>query len=55
MSQASDALKAAGFKLGGITNQVARYTEPLLKGINRGESGNITGIGHHHLLRTVGR
>lgn len=28
-----DALKAAGFKLGCITNKVARYTEPLLKGI----------------------
>lgn len=28
-----DALKAAGFRLGCITNKVARYTEPLLKGI----------------------
>src|ERR1019366_7970907 len=31
--QGLDALKAAGFKLGCITNKVARYTEPLLKGI----------------------
>lgn len=28
-----DALRAAGFRLGCITNKVARYTEPLLKGI----------------------
>lgn len=28
-----DALKTAGFKLGCITNKVARYTEPLLKGV----------------------
>ena len=28
-----DALKAAGFRLGCITNKVARYAEPLLKGI----------------------
>jgi phosphoglycolate phosphatase len=28
-----EAMKAAGFKLGCITNKVARYTEPLLKGI----------------------
>ncbi len=28
-----DALKAAGFRLGCITNKVARYTEPLLQGI----------------------
>ncbi len=28
-----DAMKAAGFRLGCITNKVARYTEPLLKGI----------------------
>jgi phosphoglycolate phosphatase len=28
-----DALKAAGFRLGCITNKAARYTEPLLKGI----------------------
>jgi len=28
-----DALKSAGFRLGCITNKVARYTEPLLKGI----------------------
>lgn len=28
-----DALKAAGYRLGCITNKVARYTEPLLKGI----------------------
>jgi phosphoglycolate phosphatase len=27
-----DAMKAAGFRLGCITNKVARYTEPLLKG-----------------------
>ena len=26
-------MKAAGFRLGCITNKVARYTEPLLKGI----------------------
>ena len=31
--QGLDAMKAAGFKLGCITNKVARYTEPLLKGI----------------------
>ena len=29
-----DQMKAAGFRLGCITNKVARYTEPLLKGIN---------------------
>ena len=29
-----DAMKAAGFRLGCITNKVARYTEPLLKGID---------------------
>ncbi len=28
-----DAMKAAGFKLGCITNKLARYTEPLLDGI----------------------
>jgi len=28
-----EALKTAGFKLGCITNKVARYTEPLLRGI----------------------
>ncbi|MBI1174434.1 MAG: phosphoglycolate phosphatase [Sideroxydans sp.] len=28
-----DAMKTAGFRLGCITNKVARYTEPLLKGI----------------------
>jgi phosphoglycolate phosphatase len=28
-----DALKAAGFKLGCVTNKVARYTEPLLQGV----------------------
>lgn len=28
-----DAMKAAGFKLGCITNKLARYTEPLLNGI----------------------
>jgi len=28
-----EALKAAGFRLGCITNKVARYTEPLLKGL----------------------
>ncbi|HXU92844.1 MAG TPA: phosphoglycolate phosphatase [Gallionella sp.] len=28
-----DEMKAAGFRLGCITNKVARYTEPLLKGI----------------------
>jgi phosphoglycolate phosphatase len=27
-----DALRAAGFRLGCITNKVARYTEPLLRG-----------------------
>lgn len=31
--EALDAMKAAGFRLGCITNKVARYTEPLLKGI----------------------
>ncbi|OIR01393.1 phosphoglycolate phosphatase [mine drainage metagenome] len=31
--QGLDAMKAAGFKLGCITNKLARYTEPLLKGI----------------------
>ncbi|BBI98610.1 phosphoglycolate phosphatase, bacterial [Ferrigenium kumadai] len=31
--QGLDAMKAAGFKLGCITNKIARYTEPLLKGI----------------------
>ena len=28
-----DAMRAAGFRLGCITNKVARYTEPLLEGI----------------------
>lgn len=28
-----DAMKAAGYRLGCITNKLARYTEPLLKGI----------------------
>ncbi|MEO8343005.1 MAG: phosphoglycolate phosphatase [Gallionella sp.] len=28
-----DAMRTAGFRLGCITNKVARYTEPLLKGI----------------------
>jgi phosphoglycolate phosphatase len=28
-----DAMKAAGFRLGCITNKVARYTEPLLEGV----------------------
>jgi phosphoglycolate phosphatase len=28
-----DALRAAGFRLGCITNKLARYTEPLLKGL----------------------
>lgn len=28
-----DAMRAAGFRLGCITNKVARYTEPLLKGL----------------------
>lgn len=28
-----DAMKAAGFRLGCITNKLARYTEPLLKGL----------------------
>ena len=28
-----DAMRAAGFRLGCITNKLARYTEPLLKGI----------------------
>lgn len=32
-----DAMKAAGFRLGCITNKVARYTEPLLKGIDLGK------------------
>ena len=31
--QGLDAMQAAGFRLGCITNKVARYTEPLLKGI----------------------
>jgi phosphoglycolate phosphatase len=31
--QGLDAMKAAAFRLGCITNKVARYTEPLLKGI----------------------
>jgi phosphoglycolate phosphatase len=31
--QGLDQMKAAGFRLGCITNKVARYTEPLLKGI----------------------
>src|ERR1035437_9949129 len=31
--QGLDEMKAAGFRLGCITNKVARYTEPLLKGI----------------------
>lgn len=31
--QGLDAMKAAGFRLGCITNKAARYTEPLLKGI----------------------
>ena len=31
--QRLDAMKAAAFRLGCITNKVARYTEPLLKGI----------------------
>jgi phosphoglycolate phosphatase len=31
--QGLDAMKAAGFRLGCITNKVARYTEPLLQGI----------------------
>jgi phosphoglycolate phosphatase len=30
--QGLDAMKVAGFRLGCITNKVARYTEPLLKG-----------------------
>ena len=30
--QGLDEMKAAGFRLGCITNKVARYTEPLLKG-----------------------
>ena len=33
-----DAMKAAGFRLGCITNKVERYTKPLLKGI---------GLAHH--------
>jgi len=33
VKQGLDEMKAAGFKLGCITNKVARYTEPLLKGI----------------------
>jgi phosphoglycolate phosphatase len=31
--QGLDQMKAAGFRLGCITNKVARYTEPLLKGV----------------------
>ncbi len=32
-----EAMKAAGYRLGCITNKVARYTEPLLKGIGLAE------------------
>lgn len=32
-----DAMRAAGFRLGCITNKVARYTEPLLKGLGLAE------------------
>jgi phosphoglycolate phosphatase len=33
VSAGLDAMKDAGFRLGCITNKVARYTEPLLKGL----------------------
>jgi phosphoglycolate phosphatase len=33
VSAGLDAMKAAGFRLGCITNKAARYTEPLLKGV----------------------
>lgn len=32
-----ESMKAAGFRLGCITNKVARYTEPLLKGLGLNE------------------
>ncbi len=32
-----ESMKAAGFRLGCITNKVARYTEPLLKGLGLSE------------------
>ncbi|MGA7749173.1 MAG: phosphoglycolate phosphatase [Gallionella sp.] len=32
-----DAMKAAGFRLGCVTNKLARYTEPLLKGAGLAE------------------
>jgi len=38
VAEGLEALKAAGFRLGCITNKVARYTEPLLKG---------TGLAHY--------
>lgn len=34
VSAGLQAMKAAGFRLGCITNKVARYTEPLLKGLD---------------------
>jgi phosphoglycolate phosphatase len=37
VSAGLESMKAAGFRLGCITNKVARYTEPLLKGIGLGE------------------
>ncbi|MGC2166786.1 MAG: phosphoglycolate phosphatase [Gallionella sp.] len=33
VTEGLDAMKAAGYRLGCITNKVARYTEPLLEGI----------------------
>ncbi len=33
VSEGLDAMKAAGFRLGCITNKATRYTEPLLKGL----------------------
>src|SRR5271169_3059274 len=38
VAEGLEAMKAAGFRLGCITNKVARYTEPLLKG---------TGLAHY--------
>ncbi|HMC13023.1 MAG TPA: phosphoglycolate phosphatase, partial [Gallionellaceae bacterium] len=38
VAEGLEAFKAAGFRLGCITNKVARYTEPLLKG---------TGLAHY--------
>lgn len=37
VSAGLDAMKAAGFRLGCITNKAGRYTEPLLKGVGLAE------------------